>query len=356
MTDFKKIYVELTNKCNLDCRTCMRNSWEEPMGIMEGDLFNRLMEGIRRFRTPPTIFFGGIGEPLVHPHATEMISAAKAAGCRAEMITNGILLTEARARSLIEAGLDTLWVSIDGARPESYLDVRLGDHLPIILENLKRWKKLSGTETELGIAMVLMDRNREDLPKVIDLAENLQVRRFSLSHVEAYTPSLLKERLYSDVVGLEFPPEGVALPSFETDAKGAALIKELEQKFILPEPRHLPAGGACPFLLRESISIRWDGHISPCLPLLHGHTVHFSDYSRFWNHFSLGSLKEDSLQEITSSPFFTEFHKKLDEFDFAPCLTCNACDLPSINGEDCFGHTHPACGGCLWARGFIVCP
>jgi hypothetical protein len=26
------------------------------------------------------------------------------------------------------------------------------------------------------------------------------------------------------------------------------------------------------------------------------------------------------------------------------------------NLEDCFGSPTPACGGCLWAQGFIQCP
>jgi len=29
-----EVYIELTNRCNLDCRTCMRNVWHEPMGDM----------------------------------------------------------------------------------------------------------------------------------------------------------------------------------------------------------------------------------------------------------------------------------------------------------------------------------
>jgi hypothetical protein len=38
------------------------------------------------------------------------------------------------------------------------------------------------------------------------------------------------------------------------------------------------------------------------------------------------------------------------------CRTCNSCDLPDINNEDCFGNVHPACGGCLWSQGFVQCP
>lgn len=43
-------------------------------------------------------------------------------------------------------------------------------------------------------------------------------------------------------------------------------------------------------------------------------------------------------------------------FDFFPCSTCNSCELPEENLEDCFVSEHPACGGCLWAQGFITCP
>jgi MoaA/NifB/PqqE/SkfB family radical SAM enzyme len=32
--ELRKIYVEPTNACNLACRTCVRNSWDEPEGFM----------------------------------------------------------------------------------------------------------------------------------------------------------------------------------------------------------------------------------------------------------------------------------------------------------------------------------
>jgi hypothetical protein len=48
--------------------------------------------------------------------------------------------------------------------------------------------------------------------------------------------------------------------------------------------------------------------------------------------------------------------ERLLAFDFAPCTVCNSCDMADENLEDCFGSTAPACGGCLWAQGFIQCP
>ena len=64
------------------------------------------------------------------PNIAEMVEQAKAVAGKVELITNGICLTEERPRELIEAGLDTLWVSVDGVTPESYADVRIGAALP----------------------------------------------------------------------------------------------------------------------------------------------------------------------------------------------------------------------------------
>ena len=93
----------------------------------------------------------------------------KALGARVELITNGTLLTEKKTRQLVDAGLDMLWVSIDGATPETYADVRIGAELPQIIANLRRLAKMRKgghfPQPEIGIAFVAMKRNIADLPK-----------------------------------------------------------------------------------------------------------------------------------------------------------------------------------------------
>ena len=64
-----------------------------------------------------------------------MVAQVKALGAPVELITNGTLLTEHLSRQLIKAGVDVLWVSLDGATPESYADVRLGAALPEVMDN-----------------------------------------------------------------------------------------------------------------------------------------------------------------------------------------------------------------------------
>ena len=172
-----KLYIEPTNRCNLDCRTCMRHGWEEPLGFMEFGLFEKIMADLRSFPERPGIFLGGFGEPLGHARIADMVAAAKQGGSEVELISNGILLDEAMTGRLVAAGLDRLWVSIDGASPASYADVRLGDHLPEIIANLERLRARS-RKPELGISFVAMKRNIADLPAVIDLARHLGRRPF----------------------------------------------------------------------------------------------------------------------------------------------------------------------------------
>ena len=353
-----RVYIEPTNRCNLDCRTCMRHGWEEPLGFMEFELFVKIMAEVRSLPGRPGIFFGGFGEPLGHPRIADMVRMAKQGGSEVELISNGILLDDALARRLIAAGLDRLWISIDGSSPASYADVRLGDHLPEIIANLERLNAMGG-KPELGISFVAMKRNVADLPSVLDLAVKLGASRFSLSNVEPYTKNMAAEVLYGRALFAALPEGGCVMPRFDRDVMDGETLAKVYALFpdaLAFTPLAPERDGLCPFLRRRSASVRWDGRLGPCLPLLHAHTVCLNGHTRSWPDFTFGSLGERALGGIWNAPEYHAFRGKLDEFSFAPCTTCNSCDLPDINNEDCFGNVHPACGGCLWSQGFIQCP
>ena len=103
-----KMYIEPTNLCNLDCRTCIRNVWTEPMGRMSEATFSKIIEGLKTVSPPPKIFFGGFGEPLFHPDILDMVRRAKALGGEVEMISNATLLTKEISQELVKLGLNML--------------------------------------------------------------------------------------------------------------------------------------------------------------------------------------------------------------------------------------------------------
>ncbi len=209
-----KLYIEPTNRCNLDCRTCMRHGWEEPLGFMEFGLFEKIITDASSLPERPSVFFGGFGEPLGHARIADMVALAKQAGSQVELISNGILLDEAMADRLVAVGLDRLWVSIDGASPQSYADVRLGDHLPQIIANLERLNART-VKPELGISFVAMKRNIRDLAAVLELAQHLGASRFSLSNVEPYTKGMATDVLYGRVLFEALPAGGCIMPRFD---------------------------------------------------------------------------------------------------------------------------------------------
>lgn len=366
--DLARVYIEPTNQCNFDCRICMRNSWEEPPGQMRAETFERILAGLAAFRPTPLVFFGGFGEPLSHPDIVLMVRRAKALNAKTELITNGSLLNETMAEALIQAGLDRLWVSIDGSTPESYADVRLGDALPDVIANLEGLRQLrlraGASAPRMGIAFVAMRRNISDLPGVIRLGRRLGADRFSISNVIAHTPEMREEVLYSrsyydaDQPVSEWAPL-VQLPRMEiNDQTRLPLAEALQGRLnISAVGQALHMGSSrCPFMEKRSLSIRWDGAVSPCLPLLHTHTTYLDQTERKVHAFSFGSVQDRALREIWESESCYQLRERLLSFDFSPCVFCNSCDMAEHNQEDCFGNTAPTCGGCLWAQGFIQCP
>jgi MoaA/NifB/PqqE/SkfB family radical SAM enzyme len=366
--NLSRVYLEPTNACNLGCRTCMRNAWEEPLGKMSMQTFEQVMQGIQTFTPAPMVFFGGFGEPLAHPDIREMVAIARKAGVEVELITNGTLLDENTAGWMIELGLNRLWVSIDGATPESYADVRLGDALPIVLDNLTRlhqMKYLTGSsQPNLGIAFVAMKRNIADLLDVIRLGKRLGADQFSVSNVLPHTRELCDQVLYahsmysSNIQSSHWSPE-VSLPRMDMDESMNNRLAEVLKKCNLLQisRQTLKLGvNTCPFLEKDSISIRWDGAVSPCLPLLHTHTSFLEDTYRTSHAYAIGNINDRSLVDLWNDPGYVQLRERLRTFDFSPCTFCNSCDMAEANLEDCFGNAHPACGGCLWAQGFIQCP
>jgi MoaA/NifB/PqqE/SkfB family radical SAM enzyme len=361
-----RIYVELTSECNLDCTTCMRNVWGEELGRMSRDTFARILEDIGALEDPPEIFFGGFGEPFAHPEALEWIVEATAVASSVELITNGTMLTEPAVDALIAAGVNTIWVSLDGATPESYSDVRLGATLPRVIDNLKTLKRrkirASTDQPRLGIAFVAMESNIGELPAVIDLGLTLGAERFSISNLLAHSDDMRAETLYgyeqrrwkSTGYDVDLPRMDTVNPNVARALAG--VISPQRSSAGMPRLNLFPEHNSCPFIEKGSTSVRWDGHVSPCLSLLHTHQYYLEDTARTSHAHDFGSVHERSLSAAWNDPAYVDLRERLYDFSFSPCTSCVNCERAEENTEDCLGNEGPACGGCLWAQGFIRCP
>jgi len=326
---------------------------------------------LESFSPKPTVFFGGFGEPLFHPNIVDMVARVKALDTTVELITNGTLLSPEMSRQLIEAGLDMLWASLDGATPESYADVRLGAALPEVVTNLRNFRNtlalfddvdVYSAKPHIGIVFVAMKRNISDLPSVMRLGYELGAGRFLVTHVLPYVAAMCDESLYTQAltdISYHSPLTGLDLPKLD--------INDLTSKTLYEVMRwchDMRFGGAslkeaydrCPFVDRGATVIGWEGGLSPCLPLLHNHVSFLHDKERVSRRYLVGNVSERDLNRLWEDPEYQAFRERVGAFDFSPCTFCGACEFSEKNEEDCFGNTFPTCGGCLWAQGIIQCP
>ena len=363
-----KVYVEPTNGCNLDCVTCFRNAWAADIGRMSDATFAAILEDLAAIDPPPTVYFGGIGEPLYHPRTVEWVAQAKQLGARVELITNGTLLTEKRSRQLIDAGLDLLWVSIDGASPESYADVRLGAELPTVLENIRRFRTLrKGHKTmkpEIGVAFVAMKRNISDLPAVLKIARQLGALHFSVSNVLPVTENLQDEVLYTESMRsitylTSHQTPQLSLPKMDFDAVTRdALFAAFQSGFNVSYAGAKWGGSndVCDYIESGSLTVGWNGDVAPCWPLLHTHGSYLHHKPHTSYRHIVGSVHERSLRDLWHDPEYVAYRERVQGFAFPPCTFCGGCEVSVANLEDCIGNDGPVCGACLWAQGLIRCP
>ena len=377
----RKVYVEPTNACNLDCRTCVRHAWDEPEGFMDWLVYERVVEGLAaagheaptRGAAPgcaaaesATVAFMGLGEPLLHPRLVDMVRLATERGLATEVTTNALLLDEPMADALVAAGLRQLVVSIDGATAETFGKVRSGASLATVVRNVQHLQDkrefVDGPRVRVGLEFVAMRSNVAELPGLNRVAAQLGASFIIVSNVLAYTPELVAETLYDrSATGCSAPASTSSphwrLPRFDWDESvGAAVGQAIEraQGVSIADQDFAAASGHCPFVEAGACAVAWHGGVSPCPPLLHTYTCFVQGREKLITRWEAGSLSEQPMAAIWAQPDYAAFRDRVRRFDFTPCTDC-ACELAEGNLEDCLGNPHPVCGDCLWARGIVRC-
>ena len=87
---FGKIYIEITNICNLKCSFCpTRKSKKEEMSI---EKFEHILKEIKSYTK--TIYLHVQGEPLLHSNLDSILALTKKYDFKVKITTNGTLITE----------------------------------------------------------------------------------------------------------------------------------------------------------------------------------------------------------------------------------------------------------------------
>ncbi len=108
MKRFHKIYLEISNICNLNCAFCPGTK-RPPKAMTEAE-FSALLPKLRPWSD--YLYFHLMGEPLCHPKLEQFLSLAGAAGFRVILTTNGTLLKRNQATLLCSPALHKVNISL----------------------------------------------------------------------------------------------------------------------------------------------------------------------------------------------------------------------------------------------------
>lgn len=273
----KMLNIEPTNECNFNCVMCSRQHSRRPVGTMSMDLFTSIIDDVVKCaKTIKWLTLHNDGEPLLHPGISRMVTYAKKSKAveYVHFNTNGQLLDEENAVSLIEAGLDDLTVSIDAFSKETFRTVKRAGNFDRVVANIIQLMQL---KRKFGKA------NPWVRAKIIDMP-------LTQKELNAFV-----EFWQSKVDEVQIQPVH--------NAAGAMNISDRETR-----SQRYPCS-----LLWYSLTVNWDGTVTTCCVDLTGENI-------------IGDLNKTSLQNIFINKKINAYRKKMLnglEQDLTPCNLCD---------------------------------
>lgn len=268
---FRKIYLEISNVCNLRCSFCPGT--KRVPGIMEEDAFRSLLPKLRPWTD--FLYFHLMGEPLLHPNLARYLALAGEAGFRVILTTNGTLLKKQQEMLLASPGLHKLNISLHAFE---------ANDLNVTMEEYLRDCFAFGKAAEVKKLTVFRLWN--------------QGGKDSLN---ADILSLMKEYFPGDWVK---EPRGTRI--------GNRVYLEYGDKFDWPDLT-APEGAGRVFCygLRDQLGVLWNGDVVPCCLDHDGDLV-------------LGNLHQQPLEAILASPRAQTIYQGFSERTAAEPL-CRRC-------------------------------
>ncbi|WP_416325043.1 radical SAM/SPASM domain-containing protein [[Eubacterium] hominis] len=220
---FKKIYIEITNTCNLSCSFCVQN--QRPPRRMSVDELRHILKQIKPFTN--YVYLHVLGEPLSHPDLETILDLCEEYGMNVNMTSNGTLFKQ-KEDVLLRGKIRQLNVSLHSF-PQHYQQAYL-EHVISICD------KLAEKHTYISYRLWSM-------------------RQGELDHETMQIVDYLKQAYHCDIPVIE---------------KGAIRLKEhtylhFEEVFAWPDLSsfHVSTKGSC-LGMKQMCAILSDGTITPC--------------------------------------------------------------------------------------------
>lgn len=311
----ESVTIEVNYQCMFRCQICQMWTKDFKMSrigdnkILSKSEIEAVIGELSSMGVKSVSFCGG--EPFLRKDLLDIVKYCKSRMLYCSTFSNGYLIEEDLAQEIVRSKIDSISISIDGAKSELHDEIRgfkgAFDHAVEGIRLIKKQQKEYNTDLpEIFIHCTVSSRNFMNLPELVDLAKSLDIRRIRfnyLSVVDRDTVEMTNRMIGEKVIGfhtfvdisptfllqrgqieqLEFVIEGIkerAGSEVKCDLDPALLNgdKDLLQKGKFPVLK-------CNAPWRSAI-ITPIGDVVPC--------AMFTDYK-------MGNLRERSFEEIWNS-------------------------------------------------------
>jgi MoaA/NifB/PqqE/SkfB family radical SAM enzyme len=284
------IQIQTIDRCNGACRMCPGSTFKRsgPPNLMDAGLYRQILEDLGHTKTVRTIVLTLQNEPLLDPEIVHrVIQARKILGnsVRIVLITNGSLLTPERSKALLDAGIDSIHISIDAFYEETYRSIRPGLHFSEVVENTAELLRVDqGSHTVVRFLRQRANEREEKQFKHFWKSRGAQIFIFPLENRTGIldnfellrgSPPWLRRRFARTVRDLLFP--SCLLPFY-------------------------------------SLNVLWDGRVILCC--------------NDWGHQDIvGDLSSQSIQDVWNSDAINSYRTLLYQNHADQSLLCRDCSM-----------------------------
>jgi radical SAM protein with 4Fe4S-binding SPASM domain len=266
------------------------------------------------------VALSGAGEPFFNPDLLDIVRYASTRGADVLTTTNFTMCSN-RLEEIVDSGLSLIKISLDAAKPETYLAIRGKDFFSKILEDIERLQQVKAAKHSatpfVRLQFVLQSDNLPEIEEMVRLAHRLKANSMYFQPLETL---LIQERKEDLARGVELARlrellEGADIwaAKLGIGTNAGVLVRSLQHYYRKYEPGIPPSAPERVCLLPWfSLYISVDGDVRPCCSFAEAGTV------------SLGNIFEQSFGEIWNGEGYQRIRQQaLDRnLNYVICRNC----------------------------------